>query len=145
MRIVSVGEKLSRARKMEEIAGEPLVQRHLRVCRENLAPTGNCSRCEKCVSTMAKLEELGMLRDFPVFEGPETLVHRVNALPRIGQLPRIFNAVASSEKLPPELTVALRDLVWRTRRARDGLARRLPRYVIHEARLFFAGGRVHSS
>lgn len=51
--VVHDGADASRVEKLRALAGEPLVHAHLRVCWENRAPAGNCSACDKCVSTMA--------------------------------------------------------------------------------------------
>ena len=59
---------LRRHGKVIEIAKFPLAMRHLRVCWENNAPTGNCSRCEKCVRTMLALWICGRLEDCQTFD-----------------------------------------------------------------------------
>lgn len=56
IRIIHDDASVNRRDKIIQLAAEPLVQRHLRVCWRNLAPTGNCSRCEKCLRTMTTLE-----------------------------------------------------------------------------------------
>jgi hypothetical protein len=123
--IVHYGADRARTRKLAAIADHPLVQHHLRVCWENRTPTGNCSSCEKCLSTMLKLVELGRLDRFSVFEHSDDLAERIDALPRIKSLPRAFGELARSDKLPPHLSRAVRDLQRRTRRARSPLRRLL--------------------
>jgi hypothetical protein len=59
---------LRRHGKIQAIADHVLVRRHLRVCWENLAPTGNCSRCEKCVRTMIALAMCDRLDDCEAFD-----------------------------------------------------------------------------
>jgi hypothetical protein len=61
LQIIHDDASVTRRDKIVQLAAEPLVQRHLRVCWRNLTPTGNCSRCEKCLRTMATLEASGHL------------------------------------------------------------------------------------
>jgi hypothetical protein len=77
LRVLHEGASLWRAEKLRRIAGHPLVAHHLRVCWENRAPTGNCSRCEKCVRTMLILAQCGMLDRFVVFDRSASLVDRI--------------------------------------------------------------------
>jgi len=58
---------LYRHQRAEAIAPHPLVQKYLRVCWENRARAGNCSRCEKCLRTMASLEAVGCLESSEAF------------------------------------------------------------------------------
>jgi hypothetical protein len=79
LRVTHLGAELRRNHKLAAIIDEPLVQRHLRVCWENRAATGNCGECEKCVRTMVILASHERLEDFSAF--PESdLVARVEAL-----------------------------------------------------------------
>lgn len=55
---------VNRLEKIRAIAGEPVVQEHLRVCWQ---PTLNCGRCPKCVRTMLALEALGVRDRFVTF------------------------------------------------------------------------------
>ncbi len=82
LEVLHVGGELRRAEKLERIAGEELVQRHLRVCWESTGPAYNCSRCDKCLATMLVLKEGGHLRDFAVFEPPDDFAAAFDALPR---------------------------------------------------------------
>lgn len=131
--VANVGSELLRTAKLQEIAREPIVRRHLRVCWENRTPHGNCSRCEKCLVARLKLIELGMLEAFPVFEGPAEVVAHVDALPRIKQLPRAFNELASSTSLPGPAREAVRRLIRRTRNAKS-FPQRLRRYLVRRAK-----------
>lgn len=81
LRVSHVGAERRRNDKLAALLDEPLVQRHLRVCWENRAPTGNCGECEKCLRTMLVIESHGRLEDFPVFPGRATLAARIDALP----------------------------------------------------------------
>jgi hypothetical protein len=76
------GTTLWRHEKLWRIQDESLVQAHLRVCWENLAPTGNCSRCDKCLITMMALRATGRLDRFTVFDPPRSLSDALDALPR---------------------------------------------------------------
>lgn len=62
----SVG--FGRIGKLPSIGQHPLVETHLRVCWENRSPTGNCSRCEKCIRTMLALELSGGLAGSSAFD-----------------------------------------------------------------------------
>ena len=117
LQVIHCGAEVRRRQKLEAIAGEELVQQHLRVCWENLAPQGNCSRCEKCVVTMLILSELGLLNRFAVFEHDDALAARVDALPRMRQRRRSFFEASRSTLLAPEIQRAVRELVERTRSA----------------------------
>jgi hypothetical protein len=81
VRISHVGAERRRNDKLAAMLDEPLVQRHLRVCWENRAPTGNCGECEKCLRTMVVIESYGRLDEFPVFPNRTSLAARIDALP----------------------------------------------------------------
>lgn len=117
LEVVHVGEELSRYEKLKAIANEPLVRRHLRVCWENLAPKGNCSRCEKCLRTSLFLAEWGELENFPTFEGPHTLAGRLDELPAIRGRGSAFVRLLESRRLAPEVEVSVRKLLRRTKRS----------------------------
>lgn len=93
----------SRRDKIFEIASVPLVQRHLRVCWQNLAPTGNCSRCEKCLRTMTTLEVCGHLHDYHRVFDTRTSLHRLlDGLRRIPpQLIFVWEDLATRNVSPP--------------------------------------------
>jgi hypothetical protein len=82
LRVVHEGAQYSRLDKVRAIASHPLPQSSLRVCWENFSPTGNCSRCDKCLCTMALLEVCGALESFSVFAGGTALLDGLNALAR---------------------------------------------------------------
>ena len=79
--IEHVGAEYSRNAKLRLIAHSPLVRRHLHVCWEHRDDRLNCSRCEKCLRTRSVLAGLGVLQDFAVLDGPETLAADLDALP----------------------------------------------------------------
>ncbi len=139
--VVNFGADARRVEKLRAIARQPLVQRHLRVCWENRTLSSNCSHCEKCLSAMLVLVELGLLDRFPVFEGADHLIERLDALPSMRHLRRSFVEMARSERLPPELARAVRDLIRRTRRVQS-LPVRARRYLVRTVLSWSrAGGR----
>jgi len=76
--------ELGRLGRIAEIIDEPLVQQHLRVCWENRTPTGNCSRCIKCLSTMVAIDGYGKLDKYSVFDQSEPLAERLESIRKIG-------------------------------------------------------------
>jgi hypothetical protein len=66
--------------RVRAIAADPLVQRHLRVCWQNLGTELNCGRCEKCVRTMVMLAGVGVLDDCATFPSRADLPDRIDAL-----------------------------------------------------------------
>jgi hypothetical protein len=72
---------LRRDGKVQAIADQMLVRRHLQVCAQTMtkgAP-GNCSKCEKCVRTMIAFDMCGRLCE--TFDHTRPLERRVNDLP----------------------------------------------------------------
>jgi len=119
MQIIHVGAEYNRNEKLWAIADEPLVQRHLHVCWQNLAPVGNCSRCDKCVRTRVQLYERGQLNQFPCFTGEETLADDLNSLPQgDGRMMTYRRALAKGEG-DRRVLRALESLIERTERARS--------------------------
>lgn len=74
---------LTRTGKVKVIADNPLVRRHLRVCHENLRPTGNCSRCEKCIRTMIAFANAEQLENCETFDQTLSLRRRIDQLPLV--------------------------------------------------------------
>jgi hypothetical protein len=72
---------LRRDGKVRAIADHVLVQRNLRVCWQTRTPSGNCSRCEKCVRTMIALAMCGRLGDCETFDRTRPLQRLVDDLP----------------------------------------------------------------
>lgn len=114
--IVPSGHELRRAEKLRLIAREPLLRDHLRVCWENRAPAGNCSRCYKCVVARLALADCGALESFTVFDGPETLAADVDGVPRGRDAMRLLRELADSRNLEPAVVAAVRRLIARTER-----------------------------
>jgi hypothetical protein len=106
-----------RESKIARIAASPLAQKHLRVCWENRAPTGNCSHCGKCLATMLVLAELHALESFSVFDPPPLLASRLNALPYLRNNINIVQRIVNRGALEPAVSDAARRLLLRSRRA----------------------------
>ncbi|MGH9766701.1 MAG: hypothetical protein ACREAB_04635, partial [Blastocatellia bacterium] len=113
LQIVTVGGELHRYDKLREFAGEPLARDHLRVCWENRAPSGNCSRCEKCVRTRLVLADCGELDKYSVFDGADSLPEDVNALPHSNGIKLTYWALLKSSRLDRRMKRAIRRLVAR--------------------------------
>jgi hypothetical protein len=137
LRIVSTREPVGRPGRIARIAAHPVVQQALRVCWENRDPTGNCSRCEKCLLTMSVLTGAGHIERFPGFDRSVPLVARLDALPCITEHARILWEEARELQSDPAVTAALARLLarkplaaaGRERPARRGLRRRIARFI----------------
>lgn len=70
-----------RGKKVQAIADQELVRRHLRVCPARKTPRGNCSKCEKCVRTMIAFAICGKLEGCEAFDLTVPLEQRVSNLP----------------------------------------------------------------
>jgi hypothetical protein len=116
VRLREIGQAVSRIDKVRAIAGLPLPQRHLRVCWENRSPTGNCSRCGKCVITRLMLAECGMLDRYPMFDGVATLARDIDAL-RNDSHRHSLTDIVERGRLDPELRRAAEALLVRIRHA----------------------------
>jgi hypothetical protein len=80
LHVVHHGASESRVQKLVAIANEPLAQQHLRVCWANRARDGNCSACDKCVSTMAIIAACGDPSRFVTFDWSERVDRRIARL-----------------------------------------------------------------
>ena len=116
LRLREVGQELRRIDKVRRIAAHPLPQRHLRVCWENRTPTGNCSRCGKCVVTRLMLADCGMLDRYALFEGTATLARDIDAL-RYDSHRQSLTDLVTTGNLDPELKRAAVALLGRIRHA----------------------------
>ncbi len=73
LQVMNAGSTMSRAEKLDMIAGMPEVQNNLRVCFKPLKfdPVSggvvNCGNCEKCVRTMVGLLITDKLKSFTTF------------------------------------------------------------------------------
>lgn len=115
--ITQFGGDRTRDGKMSAIAEHPLVQKHLRVCWENRAKAGNCSRCGKCLAAMLILAEVQLLDKFTVFDGMNVLAARVDELPHLKNNINIVQRIVNRGQLPRDIDAALRRLIVRSRRA----------------------------
>ena len=140
VRIRQVGETRRKVDKIRELAPEALPRTHLRVCWENRAPTGNCSRCGKCVLTRLVLADCGVLDQYPVLAGTATLAADVDAL-RTDSHRNSLADLARTARLDPETMRALRALLGRIRHARHPLVR-ARRAVLRWVRAWVGGGRA---
>ncbi len=114
LQVVHCGEDVERRDKVKELANEPLVRRHLRVCLENRNPAGNCSRCEKCILARIMLSELGVLDQFKTLEGEATLARDIDALSHIDLWIRVFRILAAEGRFKPDIHQAMRRLLARS-------------------------------
>jgi hypothetical protein len=121
LQVLHVGAEVDRNYKLRSIADAPLARHHLRVCWENRSPSGNCSRCEKCVRSRLILADCGRLADFPVFEGEESLLADMKALPHTGNVALAYQDLERRNGLRPELRRELRKLIARSDRRRRQL------------------------
>jgi hypothetical protein len=78
-----VAPAVTRLDKIRQIAAEPIVQRHLRVCWQNDGSAINCGRCEKCVRTMLALDACGTLGRFAGFGHGRGLVTAIDRLTKV--------------------------------------------------------------
>jgi hypothetical protein len=116
LQIITAGSELHRYEKTREIAGEPLAYSNLRVCWENRAPSGNCSRCEKCVRTRLMLAECGELDNYSVFNGSVSLLEDLDALPHSGNIKNAYRALLQSSRLDEKTKRSIRRLIARTKK-----------------------------
>jgi hypothetical protein len=125
LQIEHTASPAGRVDRIRQIATHASVRRHLRVCFENRLPTGNCSHCEKCLSTMCTLHGLGQLSEFEVFDQPPSLVRRLDALPRVAHHSLAVWQEVLRLQTEGEVTQAIERLLDRTGNAqrRGGLSR----------------------
>ncbi len=117
MQIIHVGAELQRFQKLREIAQEPLLWDHLHVCWQNLAPEGNCSRCDKCLRTRIALLECGGLDNFRSLAGANTLARDIDALPIASGEMRVHRRVLETGRIDRKVLKAVENLISRTERA----------------------------
>jgi hypothetical protein len=106
---------LRRNGKVKAIGANDLVRRNIRVCHENKAKTGNCSRCEKCVRTMIAFSSAGLLNRCQAFDQQVPLARRVERLARVGEhLISVFEELRG-DITDPALAFAVDALISRSR------------------------------
>ncbi|HMP73788.1 MAG TPA: hypothetical protein PKE55_11055 [Kiritimatiellia bacterium] len=109
------GHSAYRLKKINRISHHPLVQKHLRVCWENRADTGNCGECEKCIRTMAALHAVGALESSLTFPRHPSLVERMLVMPTIPRKSLIRNwSSIYAFTSQPELRTAILHLIERS-------------------------------
>ena len=116
-----VAADVTRLEKLRVIGGDPVVQRHLRVCWANVAGRTNCGRCEKCVRTMLCLDACGTLGRFAGFDHGRGLATAVAALPAVDQVVAPFYRELLGAGLTGEVATHVRRLL---ERSQPGPARR---------------------
>ncbi len=109
-----VAATVTRLEKIRSLAGEPLVQRHLRVCWKNVGTHLNCGRCEKCLRTMLALEACGMLGHFGSFRYGQGLTAAIDSLPAVNDVVEPFYRDLQGHGMTPSLTAAVGRLLDRT-------------------------------
>jgi hypothetical protein len=109
-----VGAEFWRAEKLQEIAHEELVRRHLRVCWENHGATDNCCRCEKCVRTMFVLETCGQLGRYDTFGRGRGLSEAIDRLPALHASRVPIYEMFLRKELRPASATAVRQLLARS-------------------------------
>jgi hypothetical protein len=121
--VVPWGQVLRRDQKLRDVCREPLVQAHLRVCWENRARVGNCSRCVKCLRTALILLDEGVLDRHPGFASAAQMPALLHAVPTARRRWRAFDELLSKRSLPADVHEALVDLDRRTKAAHRPLGR----------------------
>jgi hypothetical protein len=108
LRVIHRGADLNRYGKLGTVGNHPLLRDHLRVCWENGARTGNCSRCEKCVRNMIYLQRHGYLRGYRVFDQSVPLTRRIDDLPEVPAV-----VCDAYQRILPEMEPAIRQALTR--------------------------------
>jgi hypothetical protein len=129
MKIIHDDAPAYRLQKLKAIDGETLVQQHLRVCWENQAVWGNCSRCDKCVLTMIVLAMHGQLQHFRGFDRRTPLPAILNAMGPVREDMRRRYQRLLDEGLPADIEAAVISLLKRDQPARFSTVRRAVRKI----------------
>lgn len=109
--IVHASTPQDRYARIIDLAEEPLVHQHLRVCWEYLEPGANCGRCEKCVRTMVMFAGAGTLDRLQTFPTSGDLPAAVAALAPLPPHSVTFWQALVDDRVPPELRAAVERLV----------------------------------
>lgn len=138
--IAHVGDELRRSDKLIEIADDPLVRRHLRVCWENRGGQANCCRCEKCLRTMLQLAALGKLEQFTTFTDVGDMAAAIERQPPFRFSLLVVYRRYRAQLRDNRLRQALARWIWRSggRPAWWHLAGKVKRWVV---RRFTGAGR----
>jgi hypothetical protein len=114
LQIAHVGADQWRYLKVRSIAGERVVQRHLRVCWEHQNDDLNCCACEKCVRSMLAFEAAGHLDDCVAFPRRHALAHAIDRLaPLEGPIIRSYEILVEQD-LRQAVKSAVRRLLARS-------------------------------
>lgn len=108
------GAELRRTDKLCQIAGEPLVRKHLWVCWENRNAAVNCGVCEKCVRTMLVLASCDQLGSYAQFKFGQGLVEKVDRLRQVSSVLFTVYDRLLERGLPPSQASAVRRLIARS-------------------------------
>lgn len=125
-----VAPTVTRLQKIRLIAGEPLVQRHLRVCWKNVGSLMNCGQCEKCIRTMVTLDACGMLGRFEGFGCGHGLEAAIGRLPAVDDVVDAFYRSLIGEGLSRPVDAAVRRLLDRTAAVRQSMQPPQPRGAV---------------
>lgn len=109
-----VSPSVTRIEKIRAIAGERIVQRHLRVCWRNVGALANCGRCEKCVRTMLALDACGMLGRYEGFACGRGLKEAIDSLERVDGVVDSFYRILLDQGLSSGVDTAVRRLLERS-------------------------------
>ncbi len=117
-----VSPTITRIEKIRAIAGERIVQRHLRVCWRNVGALANCGRCEKCVRTMLTLDTCGMLGRYEGFGRGRGLQEAIDGLARVDGVVDSFYRILLDQGLSSGVDSAVRRLLERSRQPAERIA-----------------------
>lgn len=109
--VVHAATPQDRYARIIDIAEEPLVHQHLRVCWEYLEPGANCGRCEKCVRTLVMFAGAGTLDRLQTFPTTGDLPAAVLALSPLPPHSVSFWQALVDDRVPPPLRAAVEQLV----------------------------------
>lgn len=107
MKIEHVGSERFRVEKVFDIAHEPLVRRHLRVCWKARGVEANCGVCEKCIRTRLTLEACGAGANYPQFGRREDLAAAVDRLQDFPASLISYRKLLEMQGLPRTLAAAV--------------------------------------
>jgi hypothetical protein len=121
-----VAANATRLEKIIRIAGEPVVQQHLRVCWKNVAGRLNCGRCEKCIRTMLALDACGNLGQFAGFDRGRQLAVALDGLAAVDGVVLPFYRTLLDHGLSVGASAAVKRLVERSQPTATGGSRSPP-------------------
>lgn len=120
--IIHFGEQYTRDEKLRQIANNPLLRKHLRVCQRNLKPDFdlagqhlNCGVCDKCLRTLIALMQTTSLDDFECFANTDHLAQHINQVEFVGNYASTTYEKFCTIGVEPPIEQAIHALVWRSR------------------------------